>query len=100
MYQTEKLLREEGEQITGDERDQVESKVADLKSALEGDDLEAIRSATDELMSASHGFTQRLYEQASEAARGPGPEADAASGPDDDEVVDAEIVDEEDKEAS
>jgi molecular chaperone DnaK len=105
VYQTEKLLKEQGDKISGDEKSAVEDKLADLKTALGGNEVEAIRSATDALMSASQSFTQKLYEAASaESAAaggttGPGAGAgagDAASQPADDDVVDAEIVDEED----
>ncbi|HZT64229.1 MAG TPA: molecular chaperone DnaK [Acidimicrobiales bacterium] len=93
VYQTEKLLSEQGEKFSGDEKAQVEGALSTLKEALNGSDVEAIRNATEALMKASQGFAQRLYEQAStssgEAAAGA-----AASGPSDDEVVDAEIVDE------
>ncbi|HEX5366364.1 MAG TPA: Hsp70 family protein, partial [Acidimicrobiales bacterium] len=99
VYQTEKLLKEQGDKISGDEKSSVESKLGDLKGALSGSDVEAIRSATDALMSASQTFTQKLYEAASaqgggEAGAG-GPGAGASGQPTDDEVVDAEIVDDE-----
>jgi molecular chaperone DnaK len=100
VYQTEKLLKEQGDKISGDEKSTVEDKLGDLKGALGGSDVEAIRNATDALMSASQTFTQKLYEAASAesasagaGSTGPG---DAASQPADDEVVDAEIVDDED----
>jgi molecular chaperone DnaK len=99
VYQTEKLLKEQGDKISGDEKSAVESKLGDLKGALGGSDIEAIRSATDALMSASQTFTQKLYEAASAegGAAGPGTgPSDAASQPSDDDVVDAEIVDDED----
>jgi len=104
VYQTEKLLKEQGDKISGDEKSAVEDKLGDLKGALGGSDVEAIRNATDALMSASQTFTQKLYEAASaEGAAagaggpgGPGGPSDAASQPADDDVVDAEIVDDED----
>ncbi|MGH9232885.1 MAG: molecular chaperone DnaK [Acidimicrobiales bacterium] len=86
VYQTEKLLKEQGDKISGDEKSTVEDKLGDLKGALGGSDVEAIRNATDALMSASQTFTQKLYEAASaEGAAagagtgGPGGPADAAS---------------------
>ena len=100
VYQTEKLLKEQGDKISGDEKSAVEDKLGDLKGALGGSDVEAIRNATDALMSASQTFTQKLYEAAS--AEGASSDAgatgssDAGSQPSDDEVVDAEIVDDED----
>src|SRR5512145_3062461 len=65
VYQTEKLLKEQGDKISGDEKSAVEAKLGDLKGALGGSDVEAIRNATDALMSASQTFTQKLYEAAS-----------------------------------
>jgi molecular chaperone DnaK len=98
VYQTEKLLKEQGDKITGDEKDAVEAKLAELKTALEGTDLEPIKGATEALMTASQTFAQRLYDAAAQdATGGAGAGPDAASGADDDEVVEAEIVDEGDE---
>jgi molecular chaperone DnaK len=96
VYQTEKLLREQGDKISGDDKTSVESALADLKTALSGTDVEAIKSATERLMTTSQNFTQKLYEAASSSDQYS--QTDAAGGstppPDDDDVVDAEIVDE------
>ena len=97
VYQTEKLLREQGEKFEGDEKDKVDAALKALKDALGGSDVEKIKDATEALVNASHGFTQRLYEQASQStgAAGAGGGVDGAGpAPSDDEVVDAEIVDE------
>ena len=95
VYQTEKLLKEQGEKVAGDEKDRVESALKTLKDALGGSDLEAIKSATEALVTASQSFSQKLYEQASaEQVAAGGGAAGGTSAPDDDEVVDAEIVDE------
>src|SRR3954464_9517548 len=96
VYQTEKVLREQGESFTGEEKDKVESGLKDLKEALAGTDIEAMKRATESLMTASQEFGKRLYEQASaeQQAAGGAPGDAAASSPNDDEVVDAEIVDE------
>ena len=91
VYQTEKLLADQGDQLTEDETTNVTGKLEDLKKALVDDDVEVIRTATEELMAASQEFGQRLYEaaQAESAAAGGGTE-----GGSDDDVVDAEFVDE------
>ena len=95
VYQTEKLLKDQADKVSDDEKSTIEAKLGELKTALEGSDLEAIKDATEALMSASQEFGQRLYEPAAAEER----QADAAAGtPDDDEVVDAEIID--DDEAS
>jgi molecular chaperone DnaK len=95
VYQTEKLLREQGDKIEGDEKTQVEEHLAALKTALAGTDVEAIKSATEALMTSSQGFTQRLYDAAAAADRdaGGGQAGDPAQASDDD-IVDAEVVDE------
>ena len=105
VYQTEKLLREQGEKITGDEKTNVEAKLKDLKESLNGTDVEAIKTGVEGLMTASQTFAQRLYEQAASesAAAGGGAAGGTTEAPADDDVVDAEIVDdaeeEEDKSA-
>ncbi len=95
VYQTEKLLREQGDKIQGSEKEAVESALQRVKDALSGTDVEAIKSATEGLVSASQTFSQRLYEQAAQAAS-TGPASDGASSHEssEEEVVDAEIVDE------
>ena len=90
VYQTEKLLSDQGEELTGDEKTNVEEKLAALKEALEGEDTAAIASATEALMAASQEFGQRLYETAAAEQSAP----DSPSDDIDDDVVDAEIVDE------
>jgi molecular chaperone DnaK len=93
VYQTEKLLKDQGDKIDPAEREQVEGAVKGVKDALAGSDLEAIKTATETLMTTSQGFAQKLYEasaQQSAASANGGP----SSAPNDDEVVDAEIVDE------
>jgi molecular chaperone DnaK len=97
VYQTEKVLREQGDKVPADERAAVEGPLEDLKKALTGSDVEAIKTATDALMRASQSFSQKLYEAASRDANAAGTSASGqsgASGPSDDEIVDAEIVDE------
>jgi molecular chaperone DnaK len=99
VYQTEKLLKDQGDKISADEKANVESKLADLKTAIAGSDLEAIKTGTETLMTASQEFTQKLYEQASasDATGAAGGAGSSGSAPNDDEVVDAEIVDDEGK---
>ena len=89
VYQTEKLLTDQGEKISDEDKAKVTEAVAAVKSALEGGDVEAIKSATDGLLKVSQDFSTKLYEQATSQGQQPG---EAAI--DDDEVVDAEIVDE------
>jgi molecular chaperone DnaK len=96
VYQTEKLLREQGDKIEGSEKEAVSGALQGVKDALSGSDVEAIKTATEKLMTASQSFSQRLYEQASQSAASDGSDSagQAASDAADEEVVDAEIVDE------
>ena len=96
VYQTEKLLKEQGDKLEGDEKSTVETHLATLKSAISGSDIDAIKTATEALMTSSQGFTQKLYDAAAAADReSGGAGAAGASQPSDDDVVDAEIVDDE-----
>jgi molecular chaperone DnaK len=94
VYQTEKVLKEQGDKVSEEEKAAVEAPLADLKTALNGNDQTAIKDATEKLMAASQSFSQKLYEA---AARDSGAAGTSASGqssaPSDDEIVDAEIVD-------
>ena len=90
VYQTRKLLDEQGDGVTAEDKEPVESALAAASEALESDDLDAIRSATDALVTASSAFSQKLYESAATSA-----ESSAEGTGSDDDVVDAEIVDEE-----
>ncbi len=92
VYQTDKLLADQGDQLTEDETTNVTEKLEGLKKALGEDDVEAIGSATEALMAASQEFGQRLYEAAQAESDAAGASGSAAGS--DDDVVDAEIVDE------
>ena len=95
VYQTEKVLREHGDKVSGSEKDAVEAALAELKEAVAGGsgeaDVERIRKATEALMGASQSFSQKLYESAAADSAGTGATGGPTAG--DDDVVDAEIVD-------
>jgi molecular chaperone DnaK len=95
VYQTEKLLTDQGEELTDDEKSDVEVKLAALKETLTNEEAsnETISEETEALMAASQEFGQRLYEAAAQKAEAEGSDEATESGSDDD-VVDAEIVDE------
>jgi molecular chaperone DnaK len=98
VYQTEKLLKDQAEKVADDDKTKIEAAIGELKEALKGEDTEAIKAKHEALIQASQEFAQRLYAaaQQQQAASGGG-EGDAgagASAPSDDEVADAEIVDE------
>jgi len=96
VYQTEKVLREQGEKVTEEERTAVEGPMSELKTLLQGSDNAAIKAATEKLMTASQAFSQKLYESAARdtAAAGTSASGQGASGANDNDIVDAEIVDE------
>ncbi len=101
VYQTEKMLRDQASEVSGPEKERVESDLKALKDAITGSDLEAIKGATERLAAGVQELGRRLYETASASANagagtGDGSYTSAASGngANDDEVVDAEIVDE------
>ncbi|MEN9793023.1 MAG: chaperone protein DnaK [Actinomycetota bacterium] len=91
VYQTEKVLKEQGDKVDEAERAAVEGPLEALKKAIESNDLDSIRAATESLMGASQAFSQKLYEA---AARDTNAAGTSASGAADDDIVDAEIVDE------
>ncbi|WP_420452392.1 molecular chaperone DnaK [Ilumatobacter sp.] len=102
VHQTEKVLRDQGDSVDASEKEAVETPLADLKTALSGNDTEAIKTATENLIPASQAFSQKLYENAARdadaagsSASGQGSTGDAAAdgGAADDDIVDAEIVD-------
>ena len=97
VYQTEKVLRDQADKVTADDKAPVESALADLKSALNGNDMGAIKEAHDRLMGATQAFSQKLYEAAARDENAAGSSASGQSGTgsvNDDEIIDAEIVDE------
>jgi molecular chaperone DnaK len=77
-YQAEQSLKDMEGKISADDKAKVESAIAALKTAGEGDDVEAIRKATDALNEAMYPVAQKMYEQ-SQAAQGAG-QADASAG--------------------
>lgn len=91
VHQTEKLVEEQGEQMTDDEKSGIDSALASLKEALGDESTESseIRTRMDALITASQSMATRLYQQASaEAAAGDAGEPVA----EDDDVVEAEII--------
>src|SRR4051812_25165429 len=95
VYTTEKFLTESADKVPADIKSEVETAVADVKKALEGDDTAAITSATERLATVSQKLGQAMYAetQAQAAGGATGDAAESASSADED-VVDAEIVDE------
>jgi len=94
-YSTEKFVAENADKIPADVKAEVESAIADLKRALEGTDIEAIKEATEKAAQVSQKMGTAIYaqSQASTSAGGASDGGSASEGPADDDVVEAEIVD-------
>jgi molecular chaperone DnaK len=73
-YQAEKALRDLGDRVPGNDRQNIEGKIAALREAMKGDDLNRIRQLSDEVQQASYALTQQ-------AAAGQGPETGGTRGP-------------------
>ncbi|GIV76597.1 molecular chaperone DnaK [Litorilinea aerophila] len=86
IYVTEKTLRELGDKVPATDRGRIEQTIEDLKAAMESDDLNRIRSLTEQLQQASHALSQQMYQQ--QAGNGAGPEggAEGEAGGEDDVV--------------
>ena len=110
VYNIEKMLREQGDKISGSERGDVENAVADAKKALESNDKATMDKARETLTQASHKLAEQMY-KAAQTTPGAGPGADPTPGAPsgggaggngqsqkkDEGVIDAEYVDVEDK---
>lgn len=86
VFQTEKFLEENADKVPAEAKSNVEEPLAELKKALEGDDLEAIKNAVEKVGVASQALGAALYENTKNES--------AASESTEDDVVDAEIVEE------
>jgi molecular chaperone DnaK len=90
IYTVEKTMRELGDRLQDNDRQQVEELITQLRAAMEGDDVTRIRNLSEQLQQATYAFTQQLYqsqqgEQAGEAQSGPGTNGD------DEDVVEGEF---------
>jgi molecular chaperone DnaK len=94
-YTTEKFLAENADKVPDDIKSEVESAIADLKRTLEGTDTEAIKTASEHAAQVSQKMGTAIYAQAQAANAQPGGAGDGEeASQDDDDVVEAEIVDE------
>ena len=98
IYGTEKSLRDLGDKVDASEKSEVEAKIADLKKAMEGDDVNAIKQGTEALSATSHKLAEKLYQNQNmggQAGPGAGQQpggAQPGSGKPDDDVVDADFT--------
>jgi molecular chaperone DnaK len=91
-YQTEKTLKELGDKVPMAERDSIQQKINDLRTAIKGDDIERIKRLSDELQNAFHALSQQLYaHQTQSASAEPGSNGHGSSGMGEGDVVEGEF---------
>jgi molecular chaperone DnaK len=107
VYRSEKMIKDTGDKLQGDDKAKIESATNELKEALKGSDSAAIKSASDKLNEAWQAVSEQLYKNAGQQG-GPGPEAGPGAGArtstestganggakDEGPIIDAEVVDE------
>jgi molecular chaperone DnaK len=99
VYSVEKNVKEFGDKVDAAEKSKIEDAIAKVKKALEGDDLDAIKKAQDDLMNVSHKLAEAMYAKTAAGPGGPGAAGGSgaaggenqASGKKDDDVVDADF---------
>jgi len=94
-YTTEKFLSENADKVPADVKSEVEESIAELKKTLEGTDTEAIRTASEKAAQVSQKMGSAIYAQSQAANAEAGADGAEAGQPNDDEVVEAELVDDE-----
>jgi molecular chaperone DnaK len=96
-YQADRQLAELGDQVDADSKQRIEAAIKEVRDSLESEDPAAINSKTEALQTAFHAVSEAMYQRAQEQAAqaGNGASSDgAAAGSEDEDVVDAEVVDE------
>jgi molecular chaperone DnaK len=105
-YQAEKQLGELGDAVDASSKESIETAIKELRESLESEDVDLLRQKTDALQTAFHAVSEQMYAQAAQAqadtaSAGNGASADGegdGAAADDEEVVDAEVVDGEGRE--
>ena len=99
-YSVEKNIKEFGDKVDAAEKARIEDAIVKVKKAIEGDDIDAIKSAQEELTNASHKLAEAMYAKAGASQAGAGADTGAHGGPSaeqpgaakkDDDVVDADF---------
>ncbi len=107
IYSTEKVLEEQGDSVSKDEKENIEKAINELKEAMKGDDIMTIRHKIEILQKASHAVTEKLYKKAAEQAQTQATEKESSTekekketAKEEEEEVEAdyEVIDEEEKE--
>ncbi|MBO1752882.1 molecular chaperone DnaK [Actinotalea sp. BY-33] len=98
-YSTEKVLADNGDKVPDDVKTEVEAAVAELKTALEGEDIEAVKTKQAALSAVSQKIGEAIYQadEAAGATEGAATDAPTEGSASDEDVVDAEIVDEDER---
>jgi molecular chaperone DnaK len=101
VYRSEQLLKEHADKVSPDDKEKIEAALKRLRDALAGTDIDAVRSAHENLLAEFQQFSTRMYEHASaqQASAAGGAPGGASDAPSDDEVADAEIVDDDQQSA-
>jgi molecular chaperone DnaK len=96
-YQAERQLKELGDQVDASNREQIEAAIKEVREALTSEDAEQINAKRDALQTAFHAVSEAMYERAQQqatAANGDGASANGTSAEAEEDVVDAEVVEE------
>jgi molecular chaperone DnaK len=103
-YQAERQVTEMGDSLDSSSKEEIEAAIKDVRENLESDDVELLRQKTQALQEAFHKVSEQMYaaaqQQAAAAGNGASAEGDGAAADasaDEEEVVDAEVVEGEDK---
>jgi molecular chaperone DnaK len=103
VYRTEQLLKEHADKVSTEDREKIEAALKRLKDSLAGTDVDQVRSAHENLLTEFQQFSSRMYENASaqnqQATGGAGNAGGSTDAPSDDEVADAEIIDDDQQSA-
>ncbi len=91
IYQLEKTMKEQGDKLTDADKSPMEAAVKKVKEAIAANDLEQIKSSTNDLEQASHAFSKTLYEKSAASNTAGGDAAASSSKPADDDAIDAEF---------
>jgi molecular chaperone DnaK len=99
IYSTEKSLRDMGDKVDADTKSAIEAAQAELKTAMDGDDLDVIKAKTDALMQASHKLAEAVYQQAQQAHASSSADGDGSGATQDENVEEAdyEVIDEDEQ---
>ncbi|MGN8048462.1 molecular chaperone DnaK [Curtobacterium sp. 22159] len=96
VYSIEKLIKENDDKLPADVKSEVQGDVDSLKSALAGEDEDAVKAAFDKLNESQGKLGQAIYSQQDAGAAAGGEQAAGEQPADDEDIVDAEVVDDED----